>query len=699
MSKNKKLKIEAGKKPEIIGEKPSTTRNHHIFSISLILIISIAIYFNTFSSPFVFDDISSIADNYKIRDLSNFYDLSGTRYIGFLSFALNYKFGGLNVLGYHLVNLLIHITNGFLVYLLISLLLKTYRNSQNTQASWIALTAALLFISHPIQTQAVTYIVQRFTSLTALFYLLAVVCYLKWRLTSSEIKLRHLWYGWALLSTVFAMKTKEISFTLPFIIMLVEAIFFGHFTKRRWVTLIPFLFTLLIIPTTHIDAGIADENVDFGQETANISRLDYLFTQFRVIVTYIRLLILPINQNMDYDYQIYHSFFETEVFLSFLFLLSIFVFAIYLYTRSRTTYNAHGILASFGIFYFFITLSVESSVIPIRDVIFEHRLYLPSIGIIIVFTSAAFYGFDYAGKKIGIKFSLFLATCILLLATVFPLGIAAYQRNKVWRDELSLWMDVVSKSPDKARGHHNLGKAYNNQGQIDKAIKEYLIGLKFAPWSDITHNNLGYAYGKQGRLNEAIEEFQIALRLNPDHVEAHYNLGNAYEKQGQHDKAIKEYKLALTYKPDYTEAHYNLGNVYLDQGHLNEAIEEFQIALKLNPDYVKAHYNLGYAYGKQGRLNEAIEEFQIALRLNPDYVEAHNNLGYAYGKQGRLNEAIEEFQIALRLNPDYVEAHYNLGNAYVKQGRWDDARKEFETVLRLKPDDKYAYQFLEYLRR
>src|SRR3989338_567242 len=283
MSKNKKLKIEAGKKPEIIGEKPSTTRNHHIFSISLILIISIAIYFNTFSSPFVFDDISSIADNYKIRDLSNFYDLSGTRYIGFLSFALNYKFGVLNVFGYHIVNIIIHIINGLLVYYLILLTFKTPVMERTTtkiqdarfkmqDSKIIALMVSLIFVSHPIQTQAVAYIVQRFTSLCTLFYLLSLVLYVKARLLYSKqyavgsrqsgftsyYLLPIIIYLVSLFSAILAMKTKEISWTLPFIVLLYEFMFlspfsFQPFGKLRagfsaFSYLIPLLLTIIIIP-------------------------------------------------------------------------------------------------------------------------------------------------------------------------------------------------------------------------------------------------------------------------------------------------------------------------------------------------------------------------------------------------------------------------------------------------------------------
>jgi len=386
------------------------SRDFPVRSLAVLLLLSLLatlIYSNTFSVPFQFDDIGNIVEYPWIKDLANFFDLSGSRYVGFLSFALNYYVGGLQVFGYHLVNLIIHIVNGFLVYCLVLLLFRAESkdlplatdNSHLTTASWIAIATALLFVAHPLQTQAVTYIVQRFASLVTLFYLFTVVCYLKWRLVSLEARSRFLWFGGAVLSTVLAMKTKENSFTLPFVILLVEAVFFRSFTRRRWVTLTPFLLTLAIIPLSHPGA-MGEGEAGFAQETAEISRSDYLFTQFRVIVTYIRLLFVPIQQNLDYDYPIYHSFLEPEVFLSFLFLLSLFAFSLFvIFGSSLTTHRSQLRVMAFGILWFFLSLSIESSIIPIRDVIFEHRLYLPSAGFFMALSVGVMMGREWLQRE------------------------------------------------------------------------------------------------------------------------------------------------------------------------------------------------------------------------------------------------------------------------------------------------------------
>jgi tetratricopeptide (TPR) repeat protein len=457
-------------------------------------------------------------------------------------------------------------------------------------------------------------------------------------------------------------------------------------TRKNLVYLAPLLLTVLIIPLSliGIDKPIGDvigELREAAQETEAIPRWVYLLTQFSVIITYIRLFFLPINQNLDYDYPLSHSLLEPGVFLSFLFLLSVFAFAVYFFMRSRKTDNVYGLLASFGILWFFITLSVESSIIPIRDVINEHRLYLPCIGVLIAFCAGVFYLFEQRKVK-----NLVLATSLLFLVTAVPLGATTFNRNLIWKEEVMLWEDVVQKSSGKARGHYNLGLAYNNQSQIDEAIAEYKIAIGLLPGYYPAHNNLGNIYLEQDLTDEAIEEYKEALRLKPDYANAHSNLGNAYNKIGRIDDAIQESQLALKFKPDFADAHNNLGTAYRSIGQIQKAIEEYREALRLKPDFADAHNNLGTAYRSIGQIQKAIEEYKEALRLKPDSEKAHNNLGNVYVKLDRIDEAIKEYKTALKLKPNFADAHNNLGNAYVKLGRIDEAIGEYKEALKARSD-------------
>ena len=394
-------------------------------TILLAFLLGSVLYANTFEAGFYFDSLKGIQDNIHIRsplNLRSLWQHYPIRFFTYLSFALNYHFGKLEVFGYHVVNVTIHVLNGFLVWGLAYLTLKTPAmagaGGLARHKEWIALASALLFVAHPIQTQAVTYIVQRYTSLATLFYLLSLVMYLQARLlnqrreTSGPRRVPSgLCYLVALLSAVLAMITKEISFTLPVILVLYELLFWGSFLRKsravdwkRLAGLVPFLGTLAIIPWALLreaDKSPGDMIGGLGalsQETEAISRGDYLLTQFRVLVTYLRLLFLPVNQNLDYDYPISRSF-DFPVVFSLLLLSLILGMAVYLLSLSRQPGRSGLRVLAFGVFWFFITLSVESSVIPIRDVIYEHRLYLPSVGVVLSFVGGVFYLFDYLKWK------------------------------------------------------------------------------------------------------------------------------------------------------------------------------------------------------------------------------------------------------------------------------------------------------------
>jgi Tfp pilus assembly protein PilF len=712
-----------------------------IFFFCLIAAACILPYANTFHVPFQFDDLYNIIQKPYVRDIGMFFGRQPIepdfaflmRPVAYFTFAVNYWIGGAAVVGYHVVNVFIHLCNGFLVYLFVLLTFRTpyvgkfeTRSSKlETEGRAIALSTALLFAVHPIQTEAVTYIVQRLASLAALFYLLSLVTYVKWRLTTHESnpslpplgvgggevglpeKQRFLspmkrfsLYAISLLSAVLAMKTKEISFTLPLTICFYEFLFFDGPVRKRFFRLVPFLLAMLIIPVELLrlerPAGeiIGDLSKAMRVETV-ISRWNYLLTEFRVIVTYIRLLFFPVNQNLDYDYPVYRSFLDPNVFLSFLFLLSLFGAAVYLLYRSRVTppsppylregnkeasvkgrtgavpplklrgggeglWAVYARLVALGIFWFFTTLAVESSVIPIADVIFEHRLYLPSVGFFLAVTAGGFAvwrrvadrpegkslspdgedennppssplkvtpppsapplkirggrgsydlegeqrggtGVEEAGEgsssanehlgQHGMKWPKKIAAAALALIVIALSGVT-YARNKIWRSEISLWEDVVSKSPKKVRALSNLGHFYGEKGRLDEAIREYHIALGLAPDDYQVHNNLGVVYKAQGRLGEAIAEYLTAARLNPDDPMAHYNLGNIYREQGNFEEAVRQYQTAVRLDPGVAVIHNNLGLAYEELGDKKDAERQYRAALELEPDYDTARRNL-----------------------------------------------------------------------------------------------------------
>jgi len=585
-------------------------------------------YSNSFDCSFHFDDVPTIENNIAIRNLSNvkaWWGFYPSRPIGYLSFALDYHFHRLDVWGYHLVNLAIHVVNSILVWWLVTLTMATPAMRAQPIARHkgaMALFTALLFVSHPLATQSVTYIVQRLTSLATLFYLLSLALYIKGRLGEDNKDTRVFFsYAGSMLCAVLGMLTKEIVFTLPFTLVLYE---FSFIKTDTWKIDIRDKGIQIPIIVLGIFVALFFLNFSFGIFNPipplliqgydyPITAWEYLLTQFSVILTYIRLFIVPINQNLDYDYPISHSLFEWHTLFGLLSLAGIFVVGLLLFRRYR--------LIAFGIFWFFLTLSVESSIIPIsQNVIFEHRTYLPSFGFFLVLTGIAYYFLWDRYRQVG------WAVLILMILTNTVL---TYERNKVWRSDYTLWGDCLKKSPSKPRPLSNYGKALADAGDASEALMYY---------------------------NRAIE-------LNPSFYAAYYNRGNAKLNLGDYGGAVADYQETLRINPYDFDAYYNSGIALARQGKLAEAIARLKEAIRLKPDSATYHNYIGYILALQDKEEEAIIHFREAIRLKPDLAEAYNNLGNALLYQRKLEEAIERFREALRINPNFKLAEDNLKNA------------------------------------
>lgn len=589
----------------------------------LIVIVGLLAYCGTFQVPFVFDDEFNIVNNRAIRGLGALFSPAADRYfppqrlVGYLTLALNYRMHGLDLAGYHLFNLAIHLANALLVYHLVRLTFRTpsldglERRLPGLAPPPVALFAALLFVAHPVQTQAVTYVIQRLASLATFFYLLSLVSYIEARLTGGGRTLhRTLLHLAAIAAAVLAMNTKEIAFTLPLTALCYELLFFKGAFARRFTGLLPLLLTMIIIPY-HLLGRVGSSNglfVDVGEVTrvmTPIPRFDYLITQFRVIVTYLRLLFLPVGLRVDYDYPIYHSLHSPEVLASLTLLLVIAGGAVLVLLRSLSRHSEDhgwGRLVFFAVLWFFLTLSVESSVIPIADVIFEQRLYLPSIGfcLLIPLLLAAW---PVRGRILGLS-------CLVIL-----LAGATYARNRIWSDDVRLWTDNVAKSPHKGRGYVQLGKAYRRAGRDDLAVATY------NRW----------------------------LTLDPNDPEAYNNRGNAYNRLGRPDLALADFTRAIGLDSGLALPYFNRGLLLLDRKEYARALADFQRAAAIDPDQERLYSSLGYAYEELGMHGQAVEAYTRELALRPGSGELYYNRSVAYRRMGRAQESENDLRMARSL--------------------------------------------------
>lgn len=480
-------------------------------------------YANSFSVPFQFDDRVVILGEPAITGFH--LDPSGRRFLGDLSFAVCYRVFGDRPAGYHAVNVAIHLANALLVMWLARSLLRAHALLPTARArrdEAIPFVAALLFAVHPLQTQAVTYVAQRYASLAAAFFLLATNAYVRFRLTRSR-RASLGWYALFLGAAAAAAWTKENAFVLPLAIVLVEVAFFSAPARRRLLFVAPFLLAAAAAVGWAAASGVTLERLDTATRIGDgISRQDYALTQLRVVASYLRLLVLPVGQNLDPDVALSRSLLEPAVLLAAALHATLVAAGVVMLRRGRRG-DALPSLAGFGILWFYVGLLVESSFIPIPDLMYEHRVYLPSAGLAVAAAAALARVAPLARPRVRVAVTLGLAVSLTALTVA---------RNRVWQSELALWSDSAAKSPNKPR----------------------------------PLNGLGTALAAQGDLRGAIALYERALRADPSYAKAYFNLGEALQGLGEYAAAIPLYEWFLLRVPRYPDTYRNLAECYRRAG-------------------------------------------------------------------------------------------------------------------------------------
>ncbi|WP_107833954.1 tetratricopeptide repeat protein [Opitutus sp. ER46] len=714
---------------------------------ALLLVLAIALgYANSLSGPFVYDDYMSIPYNPTIRALSadvlrppgDGATVSGRPVLN-LSFALNYAIGGLDVQGYHLVNVAIHACAALA---LLGLFRRTFflaapPDALRRHALPVAAALAAIWALHPLQTESVTYLVQRAESLMGMFYLLTLYAFV--RSTQSTAP-----FGWRLAAWVacaLGMATKENMVSAPLLVLLYDRAFVGGSFAAAWRARRGFYLALaatwlllaaLVLTTGGNRGGSAGFDV-------GINFVPYVLTQIPAFVRYACLCVWPYPLVFDYG-----AFFVQP---NAAFFLQATVVAAFLVGTgwSLIRFPKLGVLG-------FLALAVlaPTSLIPgTTQMVVEHRLYLPLAAAVALLAPLV---------RLGRPVILGPLAVLIVVA----LGGATAARNRVYQTEVGLWADTVAKAPANTVARSSYGAALAGLGRRSEALREHLAALalnpeyvpalanvglalsemgrpadalpyltravELSPRKAAAHLNLGITLGLLNRSPEALAHFAEAVQLNPLLPAAHNNYGDALCRSGQVAEGLHHLDQALALQPDYVEAHLNRAaalvrlqrmpeartafatairlkpgdaapyiswaNFLLNQGQLAEALAAYESGLQLKPDAADARYSYATALARAERYADAVSQFEATLRLRPDDASAHNNLANSLAALDRVADAIPHYEAALKLRPDDARTHDNLGLALARSGRLAEAAKHFATAVRLDPSLTEAREHL-----
>ncbi|MCM8825542.1 MAG: tetratricopeptide repeat protein, partial [Candidatus Omnitrophica bacterium] len=469
--------------------------------------------------------------------------------------------------------------------------------------SLVAVFAALIFVLHPVQTQAVTYIYQRHTCLATFFVLSSFLCWIK-AVTSKRYRLFLL--GLSFLLSTAGMFTKEISVVIPFIM----GIHFFCFKKSiraeiktwkvvLWCVFLLVLFLSIVLMTNSITPS-AMKQVDSmrGIPGHVITQKDYFLTQGQSFLIYLKLIFFPMKQNIDYDIFVSKSLFSPpETFAGFFLIAVVFVLTLIFLKKNR--------IVSFALAFFVVSIIPQSSIIPKPDLVVEHRLYLAMAGFAILFP---FVLYQLIGQR-RVVFTIFLSMIMLFYVVL------TYQRNNLWKDPLKLWNDAVTKSPNKARPYLNRGLAYAQKGDIENAIKDYTTAIELNPWFVEAYNNRGILFASIKEYQLALENFNRAIELNPEYAIAYNNRAVLYCSIGKWELALKDFDTALKYEPDYVDPLKNRGIAYLILKDMKSAIRDFTRAIEKDPKNGELYNYRALSYLFENELSSAEKDIRIAVKL------------------------------------------------------------------------------------
>jgi tetratricopeptide (TPR) repeat protein len=626
-------------------------------------------YANSLQGKFVFDDLVVVLQEPKlmnVKTIGDVFAVTGGRWLLIITYALNYYWSGVDTFSYHLVNVALHVINVLLVYGIILSVLRDGRRSR-----YVALCGAAVFGVQTLLSGAVSYIAGRSSVLCGTFYFLAVYLFFN-GLNTERRQTRFALFGGAAVAAVLAWGAKQEAITLPLFLAAV-VLLQARKINWRWIAALSAIPVLFVMVTWNrlkaLYAGIEANRV---LVSAGFEKVMPATTYFRTYVAtvvdyFFPRFVFPVHLSIDPQIVPVEHWYALEFLVSAAILAASVLFAVVHYKKQP--------LFALGITATLVSPLMAYAVIPLPDVVQEHRAYIPGLGMAFLF-GALFQWFQQKYSRLR---------WIAPVAVVLLFLVMTVSRNKVFATNIAVWEDAVGKAPQKPRPHFNLGQAYQDAKRLPEAVREYERCLELNPDAYAAYSNLSAIYLDQGQFQKGEEMLLKVTSLSPNFTEGFINLAVLYIRKRDPDKALAAINRALETNPDSYVAHYNKGEVLTMREDYKAAVESYKRAVYLRPDMTAFKLTLGVAYMRVGDLVSAEKQFN-ELTNSPVAAEAYRNLGLLYNNAGQPDQAMQYFNQAVRVQPAFAEVYHDIGVVYLRKQMPDQAIQQFRTVLQQQPD-------------
>ena len=621
-------------------------------SIVLIITIGVTVYANSLNGEFIWDDLAFVQNNDFIKHWPNLPKIftadattsmdvggGGVRYnlyrpLQWLTFMVDYSLWGLNKFGYHLTNVILHVSVALITFWLAGLFFGN---------RLLSLLTAIFFVIHPVHTEAVAYISGRADPLGLLFMLTSFVFYIKY------IEKEKIFFCIISLACyILAILSRESCLILPVLLALYHFTFKKKFRPNLYFSFAGITVAYITFRLLMVRMLLAGRAIPAG------TLADRLPGTFAAITNYVRLLAMPFHLHMEYGQPAF-SMTAPKVIIGIAILIASLVYAF----RKRKDK-----LIFFSILWFYITLLPSLNLYPVGAYMAEHWLYLPSIGFFLILAKLVS---RLAGKRVGG----FAAVSLTLIVFYSLLTIG---QNNYWRKLIPFYETTLRYAPESARLYSNLGVAYNDSGRHRKALAAFEKAFEIEPKLLEVNYNIGTVYADTGELEKAIKYFEKEIAINPNYFKAYNNLGAVYSDTGSYEKAIEFYKKAAELESGRVEVLCNLAFAYFKIGDYDKAKREYRKAIEINTRFTKAYNDLAMVYHATGEYEEAITFYKKAMEVgrgHKNIADVYFNLGISYDVSNKRLDAIEAYKKALKFDPNHKAIHNNLAIAYFREGKFD----------------------------